>query len=777
MLFAVLSGFVLAAFAPWIYRLLRGAAGWVLALLPLALLLYFFRLAAQAVHGQPAAEQYAWAPSLGLALSFHGDGLGLLFAMLISGIGALVVVYSGGYLKDNPLLGRWYCFLLVFMASMLGVVLADNLIALFVFWELTSFSSYLLIGFNSHEEKSRDAALQALLVTGLGGLAMLAGFVLLGIAGGSYDISALVAAGGESVRESSLYSAILALVLAGALTKSAQFPFHFWLPNAMVAPAPASAYLHSSTMVKAGLYLLARLSPVLGGTPAWTFWVTAFGAATMFLGACLALQQHVLKRLMAYSTVSALGAVTMLLGLGFESAAQAAVAFVLAHALYKGALFLVAGAIDHGTGERDVRRLGALARAMPVTAAAAAVAALSMSGIPLMFGFVAKEMLYASAMRAHGLAAPLLTVLSVVSSMCFLVVALCVAWRPFHGPQVETSKHPHEAPPSMWLGPAVLGAGTLALGLFPPLAGPLLGAAANGVLGAHGETHLHLALWHGFTPALGLSVITVCGGVLAYLYRDRLIAAAAPLQTLVRYGPERGYNGAMQTMTWTAELQTRILQNGYLRYYLLLILAMLLLVPGSVLLLQTEAVSQAMVRHVLESVEHLRFYELGLAAVITIAIGAAVHSRTRLAAVAALGVVGYGIALIFVLFGAPDLAMTQFVIETLTVILFVLVFYHLPPFAFYASKPAIVRDLVIAGGVGVLMALLVLVASDVTGPPGISQYFREHSYDLAHGRNVVNVILVDFRAIDTLGEITVLSVAGVGAYALLKLRPNRRAGK
>ncbi|MBI2088067.1 MAG: NADH-quinone oxidoreductase subunit L, partial [Deltaproteobacteria bacterium] len=371
MLFAVLSGFAAALLAPWIDRVGRGRTGWIIAVLPATLFAYFATFVASIRNGEVIRQSHAWIPSLGIDLSFTADGLSVLFALLISGIGALVVVYAGGYLAGHPQLGRFFSYLLLFMSAMLGLVLADNVIALFVFWELTTLSSYLLIGFDHEREAARSAALKSLLVTGIGGLALLAGLILLAQAGGSPELSAL-AKHGDAIRSHPLYAPILALILAGAFTKSAQVPFHFWLPAAMEAPTPVSAYLHSATMVKAGVYLLARLNPVLGGTDPWLFTVTTTGAVTMVVGAWMALQRTDLKLILAYSTVSALGVLTMLLGLGTPLAIKAASVFLLGHALYKGALFLIAGAVDHETGTRSFDRLGGLKKAMPLTALAAA---------------------------------------------------------------------------------------------------------------------------------------------------------------------------------------------------------------------------------------------------------------------------------------------------------------------------------------------------------------------------------------------------------------------
>ncbi|HEU5462661.1 MAG TPA: proton-conducting transporter membrane subunit, partial [Candidatus Binatia bacterium] len=431
MLLIILSGFVVAIFAPWVYRFTGDARGWLFALVPAGLTIYFANFVPAISAGEVMTFSHEWSPSLGLTLSFLVDGLSLLFALLISGIGALILIYAGSYLAGHPHLGRFYAFILLFMASMLGLVLCDNLLVLFVFWELTSISSYFLIGFDHEREAARAAALQALLVTGGGSLALLAGILLLGLAGGSLEVSALLA-NAEVVRASNLYVPIVLLVLAGAFTKSAQVPFHFWLPGAMEAPTPVSAYLHSATMVKAGVYLLARLSPVLGGTELWLHTLSAVGAVTMVTGAYLALRQTDLKLILAYLTVSALGILILFLGIGTTQAIAAAMVFLLAHALYKGALFLVAGIVDHETGTRDVNKLGGLRSAMPITAMAAGLAALSLAALPPTLGFIGKEMLLEATLAANG-AGPILTVALVLASIIFVATAGIVGVRPFFG--------------------------------------------------------------------------------------------------------------------------------------------------------------------------------------------------------------------------------------------------------------------------------------------------------------------------------------------------------
>ncbi len=757
---AVLAGFVAALIAPVLARRWHNAAGWFVALLPLALTLYFAAQLPTIARGDTLTFAAPWVAELGLAFSFRADGLGVLFALLISGIGALVMIYAGGYLRGNPFLGRFYAWLLVFMASMLGVVLADNVLLLFVFWELTSISSYILIGFEHESASARAAALQAMLVTSAGGLAMLAGLLLLGQVSGSLELSTLLTQG-DALRASPLYPAAVILILLGAFAKSAQFPFHFWLPNAMQAPTPVSAYLHSATMVKAGVYLLARLNPALGGTDLWLYAVGGIGAVTMLLGGYLALTQTDLKRLLAYSTVSALGTLTLLIGLGTSLALKAMVVVVLGHALYKGALFLVAGAVDHESGTRDVTQLGGLARAMPITAIAASIAALSMAGVPPLLGFIAKELLYEVGLEfGTWLASAIIT-----SALFTVFIASVVALGVFWGRATHTPKHAHEAPVSMWLGPVVLAGLGLVIGGASELVSAIL--IAPTVSAISGKTvAVKLALWHGLTPAFVLSLATVFVGVGLFFARNSI------RRFLTRWqwsGAEKTYALALDGMNALARGQTRVLQSGYLRRYLMTIVLTTVGLAGVILLGQP----------VLSQLFHLRwetiwqdalFYELALAVLIVLATIAAVVSTSRLGAVAALGVVGYSISLIFLLFGAPDLAMTQFTVESLSVLLFVLVFYHLPRFTRLSTARARIRDAVIAALAGGLMTLFALFAVGVQFQPSISNYFIENALPLAHGRNVVNVILVDFRALDTLGEITVLGIAGLGVYALLKLR-------
>lgn len=762
MLKAVLSGFVLALAAPWLVRITQRSAGWLFALLPLGLFVYFLTFIRSVTAGEVYSTSYPWFPSLSVNASFYLDGLSLTFALIITGVGALVVVYSSSYLAGSEL-RRFYLLLLMFMASMLGLVLADNLLTLFVFWELTSITSYLLIGFDHERDAARDGALQALLVTGLGGLALLAGFIMLGLAGGSFEMSALLHQG-EAIRSHGLYFPILVLVLLGAFTKSAQFPFHFWLPGAMEAPAPVSAYLHSATMVKAGVYLLARMTSTLGGTTEWYYIVAIVGAASMLVGAAIAMTQTDLKLILAYSTVSALGTLTLLIGIGTTPAMTAAMVFLLVHALYKGALFLVAGSLDHETGTRDIRQLAGLRHVMPITAATAILAALSMAGMPPLFGFISKELLYEAKLHAPRMAW-LITGAGMLANVIIVSLAALVALQPFFGKKQDTPREPHEAPLSMLIGPALLALLGLVIGILPEIfATPLVSAATTA---ARAEpTAIKLELWHGINPILLLGLATVAGGVALYLVRGRLYRLSHRLHAAAEWGPARWYKLALYGLNAVARWQTRILQSGYLRVYLMVIIATTLALVGYALFTRVQFVEPP--RPI-----DIRSYEWLVAIVIVGGAIAAVRSSSRLAAIAALGVVGFGIALIYILYGAPDLAKTQFAIETLTVVLFVLVLYRLPRFATFSSPLARVRDLIVALAAGGLMTTLMLAVVAIPGESRLTGFFAENTLPLAKGRNIVNVILVDFRALDTLGEIIVLSVAAIGVVALLGLRPGQ----
>jgi multicomponent Na+:H+ antiporter subunit A len=697
-------------------------------------------------------------------VSIRVDAFALVMIALVSGIGTLIFLYSVGYFghghDSRRDLGRFASRLTAFAGAMLGLVLVDNLLVLYVFWELTSITSYLLIGYEDQKGSARAAALQAILVTGAGGLAMLAGFVVLGQAAGTYEMSALLA---DPPRTSAAAVGAL-LTLAGAFTKSAQVPFHTWLPGAMAAPTPVSAYLHSATMVKAGVYLIARFAPAFAVIGGWRPLVIGFGLLTMLLGGLRALRQHDLKLLLAYGTVSQLGFMMVLFGLGLGETTHAAVVLLLAHAMFKAALFMVAGIVDHQTHTRDIRRLSGVGRRMPALAVTAWAAALSMAGLPPLFGFIAKEGAYEAYLHAALPGPwPTLVVAGLVAGSALTVAySFRFVWGAFatkplarQHRQVGADATPPNsgflAPPALLM---VLGVAT---GIVPASVDHLVNAAARALSEVE---EIHLALWHGLSTSLWLSVVTIALGAV-------LIQARAPVAALQgRYGgwpgAQAAYERSIKAINAMADRLTGVVQNGSLPVYLAVILLTAVLLPGSALMTLPGIPRPS------------AFTEDGAQAVVALGIIVAAvcmpFSRRRFGSVLLLGAVGYGVALLFVLQGAPDLALTQFLIETLSVVIFVLVLRFLPPM-YRESRHRLrqVTRLVTAGAVGVFVFVFALAAGgyrpDSFVP--VSREFLARSVEEAGGHNVVNVILVDFRGYDTLGEITVLMVAALGVAALV----------
>ena len=764
MLGLILLVFASACLAPLVSRLTGRHAGWFLAAVP-AWVLWVFGGLLPLGYGPAWVESAEWVPSLGITLSFLADGLSVVFVMLICGIGAVVLIYAGGYMAGDARAGRLLAFLLLFMGSMLGVVLADDVITLFVFWELTSVSSFLLIGFKHTDKKSRESALMALVVTGGGGLCLLAGLVLLQIAvsgeiGASFRLSDMLQA---DPRGSRLYLGALLLILAGAFTKSAQVPFHFWLPAAMAAPSPVSAYLHSATMVKAGVYLLYRLHPMLGGTAEWTWLVTGFGAATMVTGAVLTAGHSDLKRILAYSTVSVLGTLVMLIGMGHELALKAAVVYLVAHACYKAALFLAAGSVDHETGTRDVRALGGLWGLMPVTGLAVVLAMISMVGAPPMLGFIGKELLFKAAKDGTAVGTVLLGV-SMVAGV-FVVAAGLSVFKPFVGARTASAEGTHEAPVSMLFGPVVLALLGLGLGLFPGLFELAVGSAMAGSLaGREMVLHLKLVDWSQWVVLI-LSGVTLAAGALAFGWLHRRRDHWERLLLRVEgVSPTRVYQRLLYGLFDFASWHMRWMQHGYLRVY---VGTIVLIVVGLVVWPLWELRGVFAVTGLLD----VAFHEIVLCVIIGGGGVYAAVSRSRLAAIVSLGATGLGVSMLFAFYGAPDLAVTQLMVEALTVIIFVLVFYHLPSLVERRPVQRRLNDMAIACVAGASMTLLILASAGMMLPNNASSYYLAESVSLANGRNIVNVILVDFRALDTLGEVTVVLIAGLGVWALLGLRP------
>ncbi len=758
LLAAVLAPFVLAVFAPTVRRVAGPATGWLLAALPAGLTLYFAQFLGPVSAGEAIKFSTPWVPTLDIHLSFYVDGLSLMFALLISGIGAFIVLYAATYLSKHVDLGRFLMFILMFMGSMLGLVLSDNVVTLFVFWELTSITSFLLIGFNHASPRSRRAALQALVVTGGGGLALLAGLLLMAQAGGAMELSTLLQSG-DLLRDHPQYMSILILVLLGAFTKSAQAPFHFWLPNAMEAPTPVSAYLHSATMVKAGVYLLARVNPGLGGTEVWQVILVSFGAVTFLIGAILALRNTDLKLMLAQTTVASLGLLVFLIGLGHELALVAAMTYLLAHSLFKGALFMAAGCIDHGTGTREVWTLSGLRSSMPITFAAASLAALSMSGLPPFIGFIAKEFVYKG---TTGDFMPIvITGVAILGNALMFAVAFLVGFKPFLGDPSKTPKDPHEGGPGLWLGPLTLAV----LGLFAGVVSIvpesfIVGPAAWAVAGT--QMPVDIYLWGGFKTPLFLSIATIALGVVL-LWKARAISTAMANAFEKLWSPDQGYDQFLDALVGTARAVTARLQTGTLRHYLLVTL----IVVAVAMLYPTITMGDL---NLTASLPDADFYIWGIA-LLALAGGFAIAAaRSRLVAILSMGVLGVSVALIFVLFSAPDLAFTQLMVETLSVVILALVITRLPIYrSDWRGWPKAIRDAVIGGAVGVGFALLLLSITDRSLDMALSEYFAARSYTEAYGRNIVNVILVDFRALDTFGEIAVVVIAGIAVMSLLAM--------
>ncbi|KEA07601.1 putative monovalent cation/H+ antiporter subunit A [Rhizobium rhizogenes] len=753
--------FLGAIIAPAAVRYLGHNAAWPLALFPALAFLHFAGFLPSIAAGQTVQGGFDWVPSLCLRFSWLLDGLSLTFALLITGIGALIVLYAGGYLKGHVDLGSFFSFIFLFMGSMLGLVVSDSFLTLFVFWELTSITSFLLIGFDHQREAARRAALQALVVTGGGGLLLLAGLLLIWQITGAADMSGLLRAGGV-LRESPLYLAALILILGGAFTKSAQFPFHFWLPNAMEAPTPVSAYLHSATMVKAGVYLLMRLNPAMGGTMAWQTILPLFGAATLLVGTLLAIRQTDLKLKLAYTTVSSLGLLVLLTGFGSDYAIEAAVLYLVAHSLFKGALFMVAGIVDHETGTRDITRLGGLRAAMPLTFAAAIVAAVSMGGLPPAFGFLAKEEIYAALAEASVWSIAL-TIIAVAGNALMFAIAFAVALKPFLGARVETPRHPHEAPPLLWLGPVMLAVLGLIAALFSGFWHAYISSPMASAVGGKAMEISVSLVPHIGVPLL-LSALTVLIGVFVYWKLDRARFLMSVVLRHLGPGPDRGFDGFISGLVRLSHAVSRVLQPGRLEIYIavtFLCLAAMLLVPP-VLYGELPA---------MPSWPDMQWHEAAIFLIAIIGLGAVVMARDRLTAIVSLGIQGFAVAVIFLLFGAPDLSFTQFMVETLSVVILALVMTRLRLSASDRRPPLqMLLHAVLAAACGLGFGLLLLKATQAPFDLTLTAFFNQYSKLIAHGTNVVNVIIVDFRGTDTLGEIAVVTITGLAILALIRIR-------
>ena len=731
--------------------------------------------------GEGIQCSWPWAPSLGLYLSFSLDGLSWLFTGLISGVGVFVFVYAAFYMADDPTLSRLYRLLLLFNAAMMGVVLADNLVLLLVFWELTSVSSFLLIGFRSHRAAACEGASKAFGLTAIGGLVMLFGILAVYAEHGTFELSVLIA------NSTPISTAAGLCFLAAAFTKSAQFPFHIWLPSAMEAPTPVSAYLHAATMVKAGLYLIARLTPLFADDPTWSATVTSVGAVTLVWGGVLACKQVDLKALLANSTVSQLGLIVVLLGLQTEIALFAAVLHILNHAAFKGALFLTAGTVEHEAGTRDIRQLGGLRALMPVLTVAATLASLSMAGLPPLGGFISKELFYEGVLEADLLQRgnvsgisylledtfPLLTILAVAASCLTFLYSFIFFHGTFFAPaapppqQQRSSPHAEQHSTLGLIAPIVVLSGLAVLfGLVPGLAEALVTPAFTVMHGA--PPQFHLALWHGLTPALGLSIITIAIGGSAFLLRQRFLGAIRERQAAYSFNRlyADGLTGFTRLFQWTRALYMTGSVTDYVRYLLVA-----LIVGLSLPLWHFFAVTPLRVD--LGGLVLPEYYELGLAGLMAGAAVMCCRAHSRIVLVLTLGLVGALMSIFFILFSAPDLALTQILVEAVGLVLFLLVLRYFSimvvapqPHLSYARG----LNIGISVGIGLLVSGLLFAATvGPSLPSPIPSYYLSNSHLLAGGYNVVNVILVDFRGFDTMGEITVFSVAVLGVLAMVGL--------
>ena len=785
-----------AIFVPFLYKSVKNIhTGWFVLAVPATLAIIYATYIADVAKGEVFLAELPWIPSLNISVLSYLDGLSLLFSLLITGIGSLVVLYSIFYLdKQKEKLHNFYVYLLLFMTAMLGVVQSDHLITLYFFWELTSISSFLLIGYWYTRDASRFGALKSMMITVGGGLMMLGGFILLSIMGETYSIRELIAMA-PSLVEHPWFTWALVLLLLGAFTKSAQFPFYIWLPDAMEAPTPVSAYLHSATMVKAGIYLVARFTPVFAASELWVWLVTGVGILTLFWGSFFALKQTDLKGILAFSTVSQLGLIMSLLGAGavayhvngaadtvFKYAAFAAIFHLINHATFKGSLFMVAGIIDHETGTRDIRKLGGLMSLMPLSFTVAAIGSFSMAGLPPFNGFLSKEMFLTAMLSLQNFNlfgfetwGILFPVIAWIASIFTFIYSFYFVFRTFSGkykPE-QLPKKPHEAPIGMLISPLILASLVVIIFFIPNLIGdtfvkPAVQAIQPFLYNAPSEVGVDVAAWHGhITPELLMTIGIVLVGVLLFVALPKwqglynVFPRALTLNNL--------YDKTMLGLDVGLNRVSRLYMTGSMRHYLLYMFSAIV-----VIVIGTLIVKDAFV-FTFEGAAPIRPYGVILMIVLILGTCITLFAKSRLTAIIGLGAVGYTVALFFVIFNAPDLALTQLVIETISVALFLLAFYHLPKLSKSEERMRFqVNRALISVGVGVMVTLVALSAHAQKLVPSIAKYYEDTVYTLGGGGNIVNVILVDYRGFDTLFEIAVLSIAGISILAMIKLRMNRK---
>lgn len=794
---AIFIPVIAAILMPFLFKAVRAIhTGWFVLIVPVILAIFYTTFIADIANGSTSIQQFDWIPSLNIAFVSYIDGLSLLFSLLITGIGALVVLYSIFYLdKTKEQLHDFYVYLLMFMTAMLGVVQSDNMITLYLFWELTSISSFLLIGYWFHRDKSRFGALKSMMITVAGGLMMLGGFVLLSMMGGSYSIRELVAQAPQLIGKDYFVFALV-LILLGAFTKSAQFPFYIWLPDAMEAPTPVSAYLHSATMVKAGIYLVARFTPIFAASEVWVWLVTGIGLTTLFWGSFFAVKQTDLKGILAFSTVSQLGLIMSLLGAGamayhvdgaaetvFKYAAFAAIFHLINHATFKGSLFMIAGIVDHETGTRDIRKLGGLMSLMPLSFTVALIGSFSMAGLPPFNGFLSKEMFLTAMLSVKefqlfdfatwGILFP---IIAWVASVFTFVYSFYFVFKTFTGKlQVEElPKKPHEAPIGMLISPLILATFVVVIFFIPNIVAdtfikPAVFAIQPFLYNAPADIHVHIAAWHGeITTELLMTIGVVVVGLMLFFTLPKWQKAYHVWPT--KLSLNRLYDFIMEgVLDRGMNRFSKLYMTGSIRQYLTYMLGSVsVIVIGTLFIKNAFTVS-------FDGAAPIEIYEIILIVVLVIGVLVTLLAKSRLTAIIGLGAVGYTVSLFFVIFNAPDLALTQLVIETISVALFLLAFYHLPKLGKVEERVRFqFGRAFVSIAIGAMVTLLALSSHSQKLVPSIKTYYEETVYSLAGGGNIVNVILVDYRGFDTLFEITVLSIAGMGIYAMIKLRLSRK---
>ncbi|GAB2557247.1 Na+/H+ antiporter subunit A [Gracilibacillus alcaliphilus] len=795
LILAILIPFISAVILPFAHRYIRRIhVGWFAMLVPLSLFIYFIQLTPIIANGDVIQSTLSWIPSYGINFSAYVDGLSLTLALLISGVGTLVILYSIYYLSPKESLSHFYTYLMLFMGAMLGVVMSDNLLGLYVFWELTSISSFLLIAFWYQRKRSRDGAKKSLLITVTGGISMLVGFLMIGFIAESWSIREIIGSV-SMINDHYLFIPAMILILLGAFTKSAQFPFHIWLPDAMEAPTPVSAYLHSATMVKAGIYLVARFTPVFGGEAVWFWVVTSVGLFTLFWGSFNAVKQTDLKALLAYSTISQLGMIMSMFGIGsaalhlgystesvvYTGASFAALFHLVNHSTFKGALFMVVGIVDHSVGTRDTRRLGGLISLMPITFTIALIGSMSMAGLPPFNGFLSKEMFFTAvleineanffALETWGIILP---VIAWIASVFTFVYSTIFIVKTFLGPyQEERLEHPaHEPKWGMLVSPIILVVLVIAIFFFPNVIGKnLVTPAMNGLfpqLIAQGEElGQRIYAWHGFVPELYMTIGVVLLGIVLFLTKKywqgvyNLFPEDLALNEL--------YGGLLDQIESKSTTVTNFYMTRYLRDYLVYIFLFFILLIGGTIVF-TGAYSFSLPENAnITSLEFIIVLSMAVAAI------SILFAKSRLTAIVLNSILGFGIAMLFVLFSAPDLALTQLVVETVTTVLFLVAYYFLPEWEKEGNRRrASITNWIISIGVGAVFTFVALAAQGNKAFDSISTYF-ENAYELAGGNNIVNAILGDFRALDTMLEVIVLLIAGLGVYVFIRLKNKKES--